>query len=489
MTRSLRAWVVAAVTALIAVGGVAEAVPASAPAPAASVSAGGDRAVRPTLPRQPVVTGPTGGTVRAEKPFGTTMAPLEKDWVEEEFFFEGKAKAYDVAAPVPELPYKTRILVRRPTDPKAFNGTVVLDWNNVTLGFDKDVAWLPMHPTMMKRGYVSVSVAAQYCSIHCSPLALKQYDPLRYGSLNHPGDNYSFDIFSQAAEAVLDPKVLGKLRPGLERRLAVGASQSAIRLKTYINKVHREARVYDGFGPQIIDSAGVDRSVAPTLWLNSTGEATTPVPADSRLFRLWELAGPGHTSYGSDRYQDAVLTNAATGGRAGAYDHEDALAWGYQRQPGSCQTANYSVSGYAWSAALVALDTWVRTGKAPKPQPRVARNANGSRKFDAHGNILGGVRMPLMEAPIASYFAGFNVAPTETDPCGVAGGAAYLKGTTRIFDAPTLKELYPTPQAYLKKFDAGLQRAVAAGIVLPEGAPDLERRSRIAAKWVAAATG
>jgi hypothetical protein len=406
--------------------------------------------------------------------------------VEEEFFFEGTAKAYGAA--LPDAPYKSRILVRRPTDPKRFNGTAVVDWNNVTLGFDKDVAWIPMHRTFMDRGYVSVSVAAQRLSIDGSPLALRQHDPARYGSLLHPGDEYSFDIFSQAAEAVLSPLVLDGLRPRLERRLAVGASQSASRLKTYINDVHRDARLFDGFMPQIIGAAGVDRTVAPVLWLNSQAEATTPVPADSEKFRLWEAAGPGHTTYGSDRYQDAMLTHAATAGRAGVgWDRDDALAWGFQEEPGSCQTANYYTWGYLWSAGLVALDDWVRTGKAPKPQPRVARNEDGSRQFDARGNILGGVRLPVIDAPIASYFAGGNPAP-PADPCGVAGGAMALKGSTRIFDAATLKELYPTPQAYLRQFDASLKRNVAAGLVLPEAAADLTRTSRLAATWLEAHT-
>ena len=455
-----RTWVAAMAATMLVAGGAAHAVPSTATAAARPGAAAG-ATVRPTLERQPVVEGPTSGGIRGEKPFGTTMVPLEKGWVEEEFFFSGTAKAYDTSAPLPDRQYKSRILVRRPSDPKAFNGTVVVDWNNVTLAFDKDVSWIPMHRSLMARGYAYVSVAAQMLSIEGSPLALKQHDPVRYGSLSHPGDQYSFDIFSQAAEAVLDPKVLGKLRPRLERRLAVGASQSASRLKTYINEVHREARLFDGFGPQIIGSADVDRTVAPVVWVNSSAEATTAVPADSGLFRLWEIAGPGHTSYGSDRYQDAMLQYAVTGGRMGAYDPEDGLSWGYQTQPGSCQTSNYFVSGYAWSAALVALDNWVKTGKAPEPQPRVARNADGSRKFDENGNILGGVRLPLIEAPIATYFAGGNPAPT-TDPCGLAGGAMALKGTTRVFDAATLKTLYPKPDSYLAKFDAALARALDA---------------------------
>ena len=36
--------------------------------------------------------------------------------------------------------------------------------------------------------------------------ALKQWDPERYGDLVHPGDQYSYDIYSQAAQAVRRPE-------------------------------------------------------------------------------------------------------------------------------------------------------------------------------------------------------------------------------------------------------------------------------------------
>lgn len=474
MKLNRRPLLVGALLLSLTAGGIA----AAAPAPQ-------DAGVRPstTVP-QPEVTGPITGGVRTGEPFGRSMVPLDKGWVEEEFFFSGTARALGETEPTGA--YTSRILVRRPSSPRDFNGTVVLDWDNVTLAFDKDVSWAPMHRTMMDRGFAYVAVAAQMLSIEGSPIALKQYDPVRYGSLSHPGDDYSYDVFSQAAEAVLDPKVLGALRPALERRLAVGASQSASRLKTYLNEVHEKDRVFDGYSPQIIGAEDVRRDLGvPILWVNSQAEVPAePVEPDSGSFRLWELAGPGHTSYGSDRYQDAVLQYSATNGNVGAYDGETALGWGYQAAAGECLTANYISSTWAWSAALVVLDDWVRSGRAPKPQPRAARADDGTRLFDERGNMLGGVRLPYMDVPIASYFTGLNRAPS-TDPCGVAGGAMALKGTTRVFDAATLAELYPTPTAFLTQFEAAVKRSLKAGVLLPEGAADLRARARVAAEWLA----
>src|SRR3954464_5821961 len=162
-------------------------------------AAGSQRDVdSPTVPN-PIVTGPIQGGIRGGA-YNRSRFPLTDGYVEQEYFFQGVARAADGTT----APYKSRILVRRPSDPSHFNGSVVLDWDNVTVPDDTDVGWLPMHTTIMDRGFVYVAVAAQELSIEKSPIALKQYDPVRYGSLSHPGDNYSFDIFSQAPEALIE---------------------------------------------------------------------------------------------------------------------------------------------------------------------------------------------------------------------------------------------------------------------------------------------
>jgi hypothetical protein len=81
------------------------------------------------------------------------------------------------------------------------------------------------------------------------------------------------------------------------------------------------------------------------------------------------------------------------------------------------------------------------------------------------------------------------VARSCTHPCARAGGASALSGTTHVFDAAKLKALYPTPEAYLERFDGAVDRALAAGTLLPEGADALRERARLAAAWIAANTG
>jgi hypothetical protein len=101
----------------------------------------------------PVVTGPIAtsaplGDPSHDYPF-FSFAPSLADYryVEEEFFIEGIADRYST----PTLasgsvlssghPYKTRLLVRRPATARRFNGTVLVEWLNVTAGFELDGIW------------------------------------------------------------------------------------------------------------------------------------------------------------------------------------------------------------------------------------------------------------------------------------------------------------------------------------------------------------
>ena len=88
-----------------------------------------------------------------------------------------------------------------------------------------------------------MAVSAQQVGLTATQTA----DPARYAALSHPGDSYSYDIYSQAGQAVRfdADTLLDGLQP--ERVLAVGESQSAGRLLTYVNAVHPLAGVFDGF--------------------------------------------------------------------------------------------------------------------------------------------------------------------------------------------------------------------------------------------------
>ena len=169
-----------------------------------------------------------------------------------EYFISGAARAYG-EGPLPEAEYTTRIVALTPTDSSAFNGTVLVEWLNVSGGIDAPAVWFMAHREMIREGYAYIAVSAQKVGVDGGltitgfDMSLKTQNPQRYTALNHPGDAYSYDMFTQVGRLVRDAPeaVLGRLTP--EFVVAIGESQSAMFLTTYINAVDHHAKIFDGF--------------------------------------------------------------------------------------------------------------------------------------------------------------------------------------------------------------------------------------------------
>src|SRR5262249_25022642 len=143
-------------------------------------------------------------------------------------------------APDTTAPYRTRVVVRAPADPSKFSGKVVVEWLNVSGGVDANPEWASVAEEVVRAGDAWVGVSAQRIGVEGGPVlvevkgipgaedqgkGLKKIDPARYGSLEHPGDGYSFDIFTQVARALRTGAGLSGLQP--KRLIAAGESQSA----------------------------------------------------------------------------------------------------------------------------------------------------------------------------------------------------------------------------------------------------------------------
>ena len=93
---------------------------------------------------------------------GTTFDLTPLDYVEEEFFVSGTASAFTSAAPLGSdgrwtatpgetAAYTTRVLVHRPASRRRFNGTVIVEWLNVSGGVDAAPDWI-IHPQLPHAG-------------------------------------------------------------------------------------------------------------------------------------------------------------------------------------------------------------------------------------------------------------------------------------------------------------------------------------------------
>ncbi|MFJ9558417.1 alpha/beta hydrolase domain-containing protein [Streptomyces fuscichromogenes] len=449
----------------------------------------------------PIVTGPVTGGAGVVQMYGTAFDPAQVGYEQSEYFVSGAASSYTPVnslttdgkwsvAPAGTADYTTRVVVERPKDPKRFNGTVVVEWLNVTGGVDVGTTWIQAHNELVREGYAWVGVSAQAVGVN----AAKTADPVRYAALSHPGDSYSYDIFTQAGQAVRNSAatVLGGLQP--RTLLAVGESQSAFRLTTYTDAVQPTASVYDGI---LLESRG--GAAAVTAPLSQVPQADVPVPAgllvrtdlrvpvltfetetdlldlgylaarqpDSARFRLWEVAGTAH----ADTYITPVgPTDIGDGqGDVAAFNTLiDPPATPDPTHPQvSCPTPiNAGQAHYVLEGAFHALNTWVATGVAPAPAPRLEIDTSGSTPtfvLDTNGNVKGGIRTPSVDAPVATL-------------SGLGQEGSFfctLFGTTVPFDAAKLAELYPSHARFVSSWAASTTRAALAGYIRPADAAAL----------------
>jgi hypothetical protein len=452
----------------------------------------------------PTVTGPVTGGKGTPTVLTTTFDLAKVGYVGEEYFLSGSATAYNATtaltpdgkwtvSPSSTAPYKTRIVVYRPSNAKKFNGTVVVEWLNVSAGFDVGPDWVSSHRELIRDGFAWVGVSAQSVGVQggsgtvagVAPGGLKAADPERYGSLSHPGDSFSYDMFTQVGRAVrasAKPSPLGGLK--VKRVIAVGESQSAFRMVTYIDGVHPLVHAYDGFLVHSRGGGAANLSQAPLPVVsvpNGTvirSDVDVPVltfetetdltmlgyfpsrQSDTKRFRLWEVAGTAHA--------DAYLTGQGFGdtgdGQAEIKLLDVASASGGPL--GCAQPINAGPQYAVLSAAMYHLNRWVRDGTPPPRAPRldVAAGPPVTINRDEHGNALGGIRTPLVDMPTAALRGDGN-----------AGGTfCALFGRTVAFDASTLASLYPAHSAYVDKFHQAMGRAVKAGFVLRAEAKTLE---------------
>jgi hypothetical protein len=438
----------------------------------------------------PTVTGPLASTAagapKHDYPFYASALDLAaRGYVEEEFFIEGTANRYKTPALTTATivdgghPYKTRIVVRRPAAAARFNGTVIVEWNNVTAGHDLDIDWFQTHDHLTRSGYAWVGVTPQRIGVE----ALKVWNATRYSTLDvtHGGtvsnDDLSYDVMAQAAQAIRTPGAvspLGGLRAA--RIFATGHSQSAGRLGTYVNSVHPLQRVFDAV---ILHGGGArvrtDLDIPVWKLLSETdvqNQAVNRQP-DTNRFRTWEVAGDSHVDLQFVSYSRQLsqrdgspiapgFTPGGAGARAanGAATAPAAPPAARSGNAGNCDKPSYShVPFYqVFDAAIDHLVVWVKDGTAPPTAPPIEVSSVGPPALmarDAAGNALGGIRLAAHAVPTAVN-TGVNSGP----------GFCRLNGSYEPFDEATLKTLYPTHESYVSKVKSVTDANLKAGYIL-----------------------
>lgn len=401
----------------------------------------------------PQVTGPIPVTADSYPQLAAsrTQTPMDlaaSGYVEEEFLVSGAANVYNWAedgtlrVATANAPYTTRILVRRPSSPSRFSGNVVVETVNNARQYDWAFIWPLSYQYFMERGDVYVAVTHTPQAI----AALQKFDPERYGSLSFANPTPELTCGPQGARSDSEEGLRWDMISQVGSLLKSGAGPLAgfdvqylyatthtRELITYINSVHRYAKlpdgkpVYDGFvvkseyAPadrisrcattpdngdprQIVHDAGV-----PVIRVTAQGDvlATYGVRREDSddpddPYRLWEVAGAPHMDKIYYEHMP-VVEDQVRSGQTGFLAN---WPMAYACTP-DIDLLDFPIMRYTMDAAFAAVDEWARHGiPAPRAERIGVRNGGSPQATlveDRWGNATGGVRSVFLDVPAATY--------------------------------------------------------------------------------------
>ena len=463
----------------------------------------------------PVVRGPLPVTADSY-PFGAadhTRMPTDlkkMGYVEEEFLADGKANVYEwpvrgsAVVRTANVPYTTRVLVRRPTGKSKFSGNVIVEMLNPSNNFDLNIGWAISHDQITRNGDAWVGITAKPVSI----VALKNFNPKRYADLSFANplplddpkncsgvardsdrtteNGLVWDIFTQVGAWLRSREPSNPLKYGVGQNgkhpvqylYGWGYSQTGMFLYTYINAIHPLVLQsdgkppYDGYligvasGPgqlnqcsaqipredprQQIKNAGVPviRVMSQSDYLSGIAARRPDSDVAPDLFRNYEIAGSAHAT-------PDELNFAAS--------PEDIIRAGRTVPAMRCNEGPRSrfPNSVAFNAILQNLELWV-SKHIPPPRAEPISIDNGKSVLDRFGNVIGGVRSPYVDVPTSTWFG----SSTGESFCFIAGHEA-------PFDRAQLKKLYTNHKTYVDAVAKNLSSLVSQRFVTKADAKKL----------------
>ncbi len=375
-----------------------------------------------------------------------------------------EAKEYFISGTTSSgMPYKTRIVIRRPKDNTRFNGLILAEsmhpsGNPWVFHFTQTYA--------MTNGVIGLEILTS------TPAGLAAANAARYKDLVVP-NGAANDILAQVGALIKSDNKDSPLRGlAVRKTILAGSSASAAVVQNYLTNAHMVQRlagmkpIYDGFMPTSangrIPVLDVPTILVPTMRETFAGNGTTQ-PDNERL-RIYEFAGMAHI--------------------------DSRVAGGYYPDP-----CKYPISRYPMGAEMaIALDklfAWVDKGIAPPHadrfyvdfnpdnKPQLDRDKGSLLALDEFGNVKGGIRNTYVDVPVKSFHVPNEGAdPRISNPSSFIaarriGGQdpdAQLCGLGNFETALSkdqLKKLYKNPQDYRKKVAQRYDELVREGWALP----------------------
>jgi hypothetical protein len=455
----------------------------------------------------PDVHGPIPVTVDSY-PFGAaehTRVPTDLKkigYIEEEYFAAGKANIYEwpeqgaAIVLTANVPYTTRVLVRRPSSKSKFSGNVIVEMLNPSNMFDLNIGWAISHDQFARSGDAWVGITAKPVSV----VALKNFNPKRYAALSFanplPLDNTKncskvardserttenglvWDIYTQVGAWLRSREPSNPLNYGVgnsskhpvQYLYGWGYSQTGMFLYTYINAIHPLVLQSDGKPPYdgyligvASGSSGLNQCSAPIPQKDRRHQITNAgVPVIRVMSQSDYLSGIAARRPDSDvapdlfrNYEIAGSAHATPDELSFAATPEDIIRAGRVVPAMQCTEGPRSrfPNSIAFNAILQNLELWA-IKHIPPPRAEPIRVENGKPVLDKFGNVIGGVRSPYVDVP-ASTWSGSS---TGESFCFIAGHEVPL-------DRAQLKELYPDHKTYVNAVAKNLSTLVSQRFV------------------------
>ena len=439
---------------------------------------------------------------------GRLCALEEKNYVEEEYFFEGKANVYERAEGSTKrirfegAPYTSRFLIRRPKQKTDFSGNIVVEIMNATPGFDLDRSWILTWKQIVRNGDIYIGLMSKPNVL----MTMKRFDPERYSALdwknplvygeireddpilrNDPGQETGlfWDILMDIGRLL---KSEDEMNPAADfvkasqvpvKTVLMGWSQSGGYLLRYMKDfaVQEGEGAYDGY--YAMGSAG---SAVPALNQEDPRdpeEDLKPVNTDrpfidmhtesdnvkigsirtrmdnGPLYRLYDIAGPSHDTYQCEEEYYAEDSCLKKLGRIMSYRGADAHP-------------NNFPSHLAFQAGLYYLEKWIRTGDAPLTVDPVLYDPETLENLkDSDGNSLGGWRLPEITLPVCAYYGNSTAGKDPSDTF-----TPMVYGREEPFPKEELVKRYQSLKNYRELVEKETDRCIEKGLLLPEDRED-----------------
>lgn len=469
-------------------------------------------------------------------PFAAAAGKCEFEkigYLEDEYFMSGTANVYGentegkLVVEIPDAPYTTRLLVRRPADVKKFSGNVVIEILNATAMLDIDRQWVNSWKFFTRNGDIYIGISSKGHVVD----ALKSFDPERYAPINWDNPDPSreipesmknnplmflkqyesglfWDMIIDLARLLRTGDALNPIAEyGKSYLFLTGWSQSGgyiariLHTFAYRPEIEKDGPLFDGYL-----SAGMGNSDAPlNAYSGQMRLRSLPIPNASMLggkepviaintesenkfaywhgdfdepgykFRTWQIPVSSHdTDYNLQEYYEGYQREDLNKiGRTNMWE-------GCVGEPMDCPYEPI------FNAAYFHLYNWARYGipapHAPKIETRIVIGKESPGGFfgncvenvtDAFGNCMGGIRHPVADCPTGTYYSSSPKAD---------GTRQEMFGHVIPFSPEKLKAIYGDLDHYRKLVEESTDRAIAGGFILKEDREELIERVVTTAK-------